>query len=151
MPKPIRLLFVCTANICRSPMAEGLAPMLGSGLGIPVEARSACIMRKEGSRPATNAVKVMKELGIDISSNKSKRIAIEDVEWADYVLAMAPKHAGYARQKFPMHQDKILLLGTFGGMLKIPDPVGGWKFTFRRNRKTIQKCIERFLSQVPKG
>jgi len=144
------LLFVCTANICRSPMAEGLAASIGQQYGRRIEARSRSIRSFKGAPAATNAIKVMKEIGIDISQHRSQRVRQEDLEWADYVLVMAPKHAIFLREKYPHAEHKILQLGTFGGLLEIPDPVGKWKFTFRRIRRTIEKCMNRFISQIPR-
>ena len=144
-----RLLFVCTANICRSPMAEGLAISIGNQYGRTIEARSRSVRSFKGAPAATNAIKVMKELGIDISSHRSSRIKEQDLHWADYVLVMAPKHAMVLREKFPQQEHKILQLATFGGHLEIEDPVGKWKFTFRRIRRTITTCLERFVSQLP--
>ena len=70
-PRPHRLLFVCTANICRSPMAEGLARDYARRRQWPVEVRSGGVMGLIGKPAASNAVAVMREIGIDISNHQS--------------------------------------------------------------------------------
>ena len=61
---------------------------------------------------------------------------------------MERKHARHLRQHFPSDQDKVLELGTFGGLTEIPDPIGGWTFQFRKCRKQIDKCLTNFIQQL---
>jgi arsenate reductase len=82
-PRPLRLLFVCVGNSCRSQMAEGLARAMG---GDRVEARSAGV--SPGDKVAPKAVEVMQELGIDISSHRPKALTEEMLEWADRSFTM---------------------------------------------------------------
>ena len=150
MPKEYHLLFVCTANICRSPMAEGFASILGQRLGISVQARSGGTMNLKGHPPASNAIKTMKKEGIDISNLRSSGVSANDVEWADYILTMEPKHAAKLREAFGEAEQKILILANFGGKMEIEDPVGKWIFRFHSTRKEIKKCILGFLSELAK-
>ena len=150
MTQQYKLLFVCTANICRSPMAEGFASVLGETYGFNVQARSGGIMNLKGHPPAKNAIKTMKKEGIDISPLRSSGVYEEDMEWADYILAMEPKHAIKLREAFPKAEQKILILANFGGKMKIGDPVGSWIFRFHSTRKEIKKCILGFLGELAK-
>ncbi|MFA5394141.1 MAG: arsenate reductase ArsC [Candidatus Ratteibacteria bacterium] len=78
-----KILFVCVENSCRSQMAEGFARSLGEGI---IEAYSA------GSRPSgkinPEAIKVMQEVGIDMSSQESKGFDRLSVKWFDYVITL---------------------------------------------------------------
>ena len=148
------LFFACTANICRSPIAQGLAPVLSVEHMLHVQVRSGGTMGLIGRPPAPNSIKTMKKIGIDISDQRSAAITPEDVAWADYVLVMSPKHAKILRSRFPEHQDKILILAHFGGKTQIDDPVGKWIFSFHSCRKSIDKCLRSFfreLSRRPKA
>ncbi len=147
--KPIRLAFVCTANICRSPMAAGFARDYGEQRGWPVEVRSAGIMGLIDHAADPLAVKVMGEVGIDISSHRSSAVTDELVEWADHILVMEMRHASVLRDRFPASDTKVLMLGTFGGMVEIPDPVGGWRWRFRKSRDQLRKCTLGFMDQLP--
>lgn len=92
MNRPIRLLFLCTGNSCRSQMAEGWARHLKADV---IEAYSAGI-EKHGLNP--NAVKVMSEAGVDISQHRSKLLRdLEGVDF-DYVVTVC----GNAHESCPL-------------------------------------------------
>ena len=83
MPPPLRVLFVCVENSCRSQMAEGFAKLLGAGR---LEAHSA------GSRPSgtvdPKAVASMREVGCDLASQASKSLSeVPQIEW-DWAITM---------------------------------------------------------------
>ena len=148
MAQPHRLFFVCTANICRSPIAEGLASVLASEAGLQVEARSGGTLGWEGKPAAPNSVKVMKKIGIDISGHRCQGVSLQDMEWSDFVLVMEMKHAAHLRESFPEHNDKIMVLANFGGLYEIRDPIGRWSLHFRRCRDELRKCILGFYQQL---
>ena len=147
--RPYHLLFVCTANICRSPMAEGLALDYARRRGWAAEARSAGVMGLVGKDAAANAVRVLREKGIDISGHKSQGVRSDLIDWSDHVLVMELRHAIELRQRYPTQEDKILQLGSFGGVMEIGDPYGGWRWRFRRSRDEIQRCVEAFMDNLP--
>lgn len=147
--QPYRLLFVCTANICRSPMAEGFARHYGASRTWPVEVRSGGIMGLVGHPADPLAVRVMGEAGVDISSHKSGPVEQDLADWADHILVMEMRHASHLRRRFPQADGKILMLGNFGGMVEVPDPIGGWRWRFRKSRDQIQKCVVGFMDQLP--
>jgi protein-tyrosine phosphatase len=89
---PLRVLTVCTGNTCRSPMAAALVAARFGDAGICVEVASVGTLGWSG-RPATAyAVEVMHNMGLDISSHRSRRIEPTDLE-VDLVLAMTRVHA----------------------------------------------------------
>ena len=89
---PVRILFVCTGNSCRSQMAEGFARQLGGEL---VEVRSAGI-DPHGKNP--RAISVMAEAGIDISDQESTLLTDDMLEWADLVVTVC----GHADENCPV-------------------------------------------------
>ena len=89
------------------------------------------------------------ELGIDIANHAAQPVTDELMAWADHVLVMEMRHALDLRGRYPEHDAKIALLGPFGGLMEIADPLGGWKFTFRRIRDQLRATIDGFLSRVP--
>jgi protein-tyrosine phosphatase len=146
---PHRLLFVCTANICRSPMAEALASLLARQRGISVEVASAGTHALEGQPAAPNTVKVVRELGGDLERHVSRPMDDALVAWADRILVMEMRHARTLRERFPASDEKVQLLGTFGGLVEIDDPYGRWIFAFRSTRKDLERCIGAFLERLP--
>ncbi len=147
--RPTRLLFICTGNICRSPMAEGLARHYANSRSREVEVRSASQMGLKGHPAEPNAVKVMAEIGIDISEHRSQAMTPEILNWADYILVMEAQHSREARKRAPEKEDRILLLGTFCGLFEVPDPLGGWKRRFRQSRDQLRTCVENFMDRLP--
>lgn len=149
MTKPLKLAFVCTGNICRSPMAEGYAQAYGARRGWLIEARSGGVLGLMNKPADPLAVRVMNEIDIDIGGHQSGDVNADLMEWAQYVLVMELHHASKIRERFPEHEDKILVLANFGGMMEVSDPIGGWRWKFRRCRADIIKCIEGFLDGLP--
>lgn len=143
--RPHRLMFVCTANICRSPMAEGLARAEADRRGIPVEIRSGGVLGLIGRAAATNAVRACAEVDTDISQHASAGVTSEDAAWADAMLVMEMRHQQELHRRYPELDGRVVLLGTFGGRPEVDDPVGGWMWRFRRTRTVLQRSIERFF------
>lgn len=88
----IEVLFVCTANMCRSPMAEGIAAALLAERGMAVEV-SSCGIRTDGSPAAGRAVELMARRGIDLTEHLSTPLTAERLARADLVVAMSRRHA----------------------------------------------------------
>ncbi|HCH65962.1 MAG: protein tyrosine phosphatase [Deltaproteobacteria bacterium] len=150
-PRPHRLMFVCTANICRSPMAEGLARAEAARRGLPVEIRSGGILGLLDKPAAANAVRACREHGVDLSSHRSRGVTAADVAWADAVLVMELRHQRELHLRFPELDGRVVLLGTFGGRQEVDDPVGGWIWRFRRCRTLIIRSIEKFYDFLDPG
>lgn len=148
-PVPWRLLFVCSGNICRSPMAEGLARESAARRGRRVESQSAGTLGIVGRPADPYAVAVCKELGIDLDSHRSQAVTPDLVAWSDYILVMEYAHAAVIRSRYPDIGERLLLLGGFGKNMEIADPVGGWKFQFRWSRDEIRQAVDTFLQRLP--
>ena len=148
MSSSYNLFFVCTANICRSPIAQGLAPIIAQQYGLRIHARSGGTLGIMDKPPAANSIKTLKKKNIDISHLRSSGITENDMDWCDYALVMTPKHAKTLRQRFPDKHDKILILANFGGSTEVSDPVGRWIFAFNSCRKHIEKCLHAFFKEL---
>lgn len=135
----IKVIFLCTANSCRSQMAEGLARELGRGL---IEPYSAGLFAA-GIHP--RAIAVMKEIGIDITGQISKEIDENMLSKMDTVITLCSNAEEYC----PRTPDWIKRIHW-----PIEDPVGtiGTEETimneFRKARDEIKKRIIEFLSEI---
>ncbi len=138
----LKVMFLCTANSCRSQMAEGFARQLGTGL---IEAHSAGLMAAGVHR---RAIAVMAEIGIDIRSQRSKEIDPKLLRQMDVVITLCSN----AEEACPSTPRGVKRLHW-----PIRDPVGteGSEEVimrdFRRARDEIRAKIEEFLAQVPRG
>jgi protein-tyrosine phosphatase len=122
------ILFVCTGNTCRSPLAEVLACAELERRGWHhVRIGSAGIAAHEGDAASEYAVEVARRRGLDIAEHRSRSLTPELVDWADLVLGMSPSHLWAVEQLGG--EDRATLLSDFaagheGGAHAIPDPFG---------------------------
>ena len=130
-------------------MAEGYARAYGARRGWLIEARSGGVLGLIDKPADPLAIRVMNEIDIDIEGHRSGGVDEEMMQWAKYVLVMELHHASKLRDRFPHHEDKILVLANFGGLMEVSDPIGGWRWRFRRCRADIIKCVEGFLDGLP--
>ena len=130
-------------------MAEVLATMCGQERGWWVQALSCGTEAMDGLPAAPNSQKVIKEIGGDLSEHLSQPVSAELVAWADRVLCMELRHASWVREHFPQADAKIQLLGTFGGVMNIPDPYGSWVFAYRKSRDLLRRSVEGLLDSMP--
>jgi protein-tyrosine phosphatase len=146
---PYRFLIVCSGNICRSPMAEAFIRHQADVRGWRIETRSGGTLNIRGRPADPLAIRVMGEREIDLKGHISRGVEADDVAWADWILVMEIGHRQQLRDRFPDCESKLLLLGTFGGFVEVPDPIGGWRWRFRKSRDQIERCTIAFLDQLP--
>jgi protein-tyrosine phosphatase len=90
-----QVLILCTANVCRSPMAEALLTDRLAVVGSDATVRSGGMLG-DGEAPHREAIAVMAGYGLDIGAHRSRRVTEEDLEAADLTLAMARENLRYA-------------------------------------------------------
>jgi protein-tyrosine-phosphatase len=145
------VLCVCTGNLCRSPMAEGLLrhKLAEDGQGGRFKIYSAGIWGVDGSPASANSVDVMAERGIDISDHIAHTITSEDVADSDLILVMSREHAQVIRNSWPQYGWKVHLLSEMvGGRRDIRDPYGGPIEEYRTCADTISGYIEQGIQRI---
>ncbi len=133
-----KILFVCTGNTCRSPMAEGILNKLAGERNLDVFAKSAGISAAEGSPASVNSVKACEEIGVDISGHRSTQLTNQMFYEADEVVPMTKTHQIIMQDAFK-NREKIL------PALDVPDPFGGDLEEYRLCRDRIKEKIEELL------
>jgi protein-tyrosine phosphatase len=144
-----RILFVCLGNICRSPLAEGVADKIISERGLEIVVDSAGTSSwHQGEPPCNHSVRVAKLHGMDISTLRSRPVREEDRTHYDYVVAMDGQNLKDLEvQGF----QNVYLLGDFGGHggVDVPDPYFFPGFEgFERVYSMIEKALHDFIDKV---
>ena len=139
------ILFVCTGNICRSPMAEGLFRRMAQGRG-DYKVMSAGLGAINGQAPSTYAVRGLKEIGIDITGLRSRMVTAQMVLEADLIFGMTHGHVDAINLLYPQVQEKTFLLREFDDTLQvyekdISDPIGGSYDVYLNCRDQIEQGI----------
>ena len=143
------ILFVCTGNVCRSPMAEGLFRQAIKGRG-NYQVLSAGLGAMDGQPPSPYAVQAVKELGIDISGQRSRMLTADLVQRADYIFGMTHSHIDTVTLLYPQAAEKVFLLREFDETLDvfekdISDPIGGSYEVYLNCRDQIEQGIASLL------
>ena len=146
------ILFVCTGNICRSPMAEGLLRhMLPPETREAVHVHSAGTHGLDGEPAAPFAVQAAAAMGVDLSRHRARSLHPEMVRQADVILVMEPFHRDIVKRALPAEDEgRLRLLATFEDPLRsdtIDDP-------YNKPLAVYQACLERIhrcLGEVVPG
>jgi protein arginine phosphatase len=141
-----RILFVCTGNTCRSPMAEAI---LKSKKIDGLEVKSAGIYAATGSEASAHAKRVLEDHQID-HHHSSNMLNVDSVRWADLILTMTISHKNAILQQYPEAGVKVFTLKEFTGEnynVDVVDPFGGnlaiYQETYQELEKLITKAIEK--------
>jgi tRNA threonylcarbamoyl adenosine modification protein (Sua5/YciO/YrdC/YwlC family) len=126
----LRILFVCTGNTCRSPMAAGFCRKFFSDiLDCPVDELdelgykidSAGIAALDGAPASGHAVEVCHKQRIDLTSHRSRPLTLQDIQQSDLIFTMSQSHRAYILQTHPLASHKCFMLDPKGD---IRDPIG---------------------------
>lgn len=109
----IRILFVCTGNTCRSPIAEHLMRSKAAHAGVAIEVDSAGVAAAEGIPISEHASIVLKNRGIESHEKRAKSVSEKLLQWADVVLTMTMAHKERLIQMFPDAMDHIYTLKEY--------------------------------------
>ena len=134
----MQIIFVCTGNTCRSPMAEGILKslqndyeVLSRGLYVPEEIGASFF-----------SIKAMEEMDIDISKHKSKQLTVGEAEDCDLIITMTKSHKDIIVSAYPKFSDKTFTLSEYAGEEgDIRDPYGMDENAYRECAKQIRRLM----------
>ena len=141
----LNVLFICTGNTCRSPMAEGILKKITREKGLDIKSSSAGIFAHRGSPAAINAIVSLADIGIDIRNHTSQEAAEDIIDKSDLILTMTASHKDILVSNYPDKKYKIFMLNeyAFGKEKDIQDPFGGDKTVYDMARDEIIYAIEK--------
>ncbi|GAV24180.1 protein-tyrosine-phosphatase [Carboxydothermus islandicus] len=147
----MNVLFVCTGNTCRSPMAQYLFNKIVAEKGLPHEALSVGLFAFDGDPASENAVIAMREEGIDLSPHKATRIFAEITQQADLILTMGKGHKEALLQLYPDLENKVYTLKEYVGEEgDVADPFGGDIEVYRQTAQELKELIQKLIARLEK-
>ena len=148
------ILFVCTANICRSPTAKAIFDVLSKDKGISVRADSAGTAALIGEALAPNSVRALNEVGIYPGEHRARQVSREMIEGSDLVLTMTAQHA-VALRKLSAVPEKVYTLPEYvtgdPSAEGIPDPYGQTMIAYRSSVRQLHEYLGRALVVLKGG
>ncbi len=153
--KPVKVLFICMGNICRSPSAEGVfrdlinTKSLQNSFSIDSAGTHAYHIDEA---PDLRSQKAAKDRGIDLSMQRARKVIMGDFEDFDYLLAMDNENHSILMQACPAeHQYKVQLFLDYAPHLKtneVPDPYYGGKYGFETVLDLIEEASTGFFNSL---
>ena len=151
MKRALRYLFVCSGNICRSPMAEVMARDILEQAGVRAEVGSAGTLGIEGHPTDPLAIEVLRQLGYDLRAHRSRGVIRKLLRRSDGILVMAPENEiGILALDSEAHL-KVDRLWEYSAsperLTCIVDPIGEGLEVFVRCRDDILECLKNWVSR----
>ncbi len=146
-----RILFVCSGNTCRSPLAEAIAASVLPGrVGCEIEVASAGTSALEGSPASALSVEVASAHGLDLSRHRARIVDRAMLRDADLIVTMSVRHRDTVGSLDPNALEYTYLLTNFSDHRhgEIPDPIGSGRDVYDRTYLAIRECIESMAGRL---
>ncbi len=144
-----RVLFVCTGNICRSPVAEHLFNARAKEAGLPWTASSAGVAAEVGMGVSSGSAKLLKARGADFSRHRARQVTDAMMREADVVYALDAGHLSALKRRFPEHAAKVRLLREDAGLpgTSVEDPWGGDEAAYEAADAQIDEAVTAIIKR----
>ena len=147
------IVFICNANMCRSPMAEGIMKKALHDNGIEgITVSSMGIHALEGNSATDYAIEVCRENGITIENHRSRPLIPEELKQSRLIFTMETVQIDYIDIFFPQVSDRLFMLASWPirktKKATIIDPVGRSLNMYRKTFQNLQIQVDRLLPEI---
>jgi protein-tyrosine-phosphatase len=145
-----KILFVCTGNSCRSPIAKALLEKISKDIKLEIEVDSAGTSVVYGMKATDEAIELLRKEGIDISQHRAKPVTKELLRWADLILTMEDFHKEKIINENQDLKEKVFLFKEFieGKNENIFDPIGKPKEVYEELIITFKNLIPKIIEKI---
>ncbi len=140
-------MFVCSGNICRSPLAAVMADQKFDAKDIPKRIISSGTLNINGQPAAQNSQRIATEYNLDLSQHRSQGISKGFVQACDYIVCMSPKHAAHVL-KLSQSANVVVRLWEYVKLDDIHDPVGKDVEEFRKCGAIINEALDAWIETI---
>ena len=154
----MKIMFICTGNICRSAMAHWLFKKKLEDVKIKdVEVYSSGTYAETGDVSTEEAIEVMEEYGVDLKQHRATNISKSDIENMDLILCATSEHKIQILRKYPKLNEKLYTMKEYVNYdtegynkINIKDPWGYGIAVYRMCAAEIEKCLDLLIKQLEK-
>ena len=148
----MKIMFICTGNICRSAMAHKIAEKKVKEQNKNIQVYSCGIWAQDGDIPTYEGRTVMQDYGIDLSTHRATNIKNSNIKDMDVILCATINHKLNVIAMYPELKNKVFTMKEYAGYpnndLDIKDPWGYGLDVYKKCAKEIENCIEKILEKV---
>ena len=148
----MKIMFICTGNICRSAMAHRMLEKRVKELGKNVQVYSCGVWAQNGDIPTYEGIEVMKNYGIDLKNHRATNIRNSNIEEMDVILCATNNHKMNVIAMYPELKGKVFTMKEDAEYpdndLDIKDPWGYGLDVYKKCAKEIENCIEKILEKI---
>lgn len=147
-----KIMFICTGNICRSAMAEKMMAKMIKEHNKDIEVFSCGVFAENGDLPTDEAIEVMKEHNIDLTTHKATNIINSNIKEMDLILCATLSHKYSVIQMYPELKDKVFTIKEYvdgpSNNMDIKDPWGYNIIVYRNCAKELESYIDKIIKKI---
>jgi protein-tyrosine phosphatase len=147
----MKVLFICTANVCRSPIAEAMFNALAEDRDLGFRAESAEVRVLKGEPVALNAGAALEEVGIYTEDHRARQVSETMLEGNILVLAMGPRYVEKLRRVFGDSFEAHILpryANSCSGREEVPDPYGSTMTAYRASARQLLEYVNLLFNRL---